>query len=66
MEVFVLMAEWDYEGSALMGVYASEEEARNAHGVYIRDRNRFIDQYYIIRQVLGAYPDDIDYDRMYL
>lgn len=66
MEVFALLGEWDYEGSALLGVYASEEEARNAHGVYTRDRERFIDRYYIVRQVLGAYVDDIDYNRIYI
>ena len=60
MEVFALLGEWDYEGSLLLGVYASEEDARSA---VVTDR--FIDRYYIVRQVLGAHVDDIDYDRMY-
>jgi hypothetical protein len=30
MEVFALLGAWDYEGSVLLGVYASEDEARNA------------------------------------
>ena len=66
MEIFALMAEWDCEGSAILGVYASEQAAIDAHGVYTRDRERFIDRYYVVRQVLGAYVDDIDYDRLYL
>ena len=32
MEVFALLGEFDHNGSILLGVYASEEEARNAHG----------------------------------
>lgn len=66
MEVFALMGGWDCEGSAILGVYASEQEAIDAHGVYVRDRERFIDYYYVVRQVLGAHVDDIDYDRLYL
>lgn len=54
MEVFALLAEWDYEGSALLGVYASEEDARSA---IVTDR--FIDRYYIERRVVGA-PIDLD------
>jgi hypothetical protein len=54
MEVFALIGEWECEGSALLGVYASEEEARTAHGVYTRDGDRFIDYYYIEHRVLGA------------
>ena len=65
MEVFVLMGEWDYEGSILLGVYASEEEARTAHGVYTRDGDRFIDAYYFVRQVVGA-PVDSDGHRVYI
>jgi hypothetical protein len=65
MEVFVLMGEIHYEGSQLFGVYASEEEARNVHGVYTRDGYRFIDAYYIERRVVGA-PVDSDGYRMYI
>ena len=54
MEVFVLMGEIEYEGSMLLGVYSSEDEARTAHGVYTRDGDRFIDRYYVVRQVVGA------------
>ena len=65
MEVFVLMGEFDYEGSLLLGVYASEEEARTAHGVYTRDGDQFLDAYYIVRQTVGAPVDDDAY-RIYI
>ena len=65
MEVFALLAEWDYEGSMLLGVYASEDDARNAHGVYTRDGDRLIDRYYIERRVVGA-PVDGDEYRIYI
>ena len=54
MEVFALLAEWDYEGSMLLGVFASEEEARTAHGVYTRDGDQFIQHYYIERRTVGS------------
>lgn len=57
MEVFVLMGEILYEGDALLGVYASEQEAIDAHGVYNRDRDQGFDSYFILRQVLGAPAD---------
>jgi len=65
MEVFALLGGWEYEGSALLGVYASEEEARTAHGVYTRDGDRFIDFYFIERRVVGA-PVDSDEYRIYI
>ena len=68
MEVFVLMGEIDYEGSDLLGVYASEEEAIAARNVYSRDRVRPVDpfdSYYVERRVLGA-PADSDDDRRYV
>ena len=65
MEVFVLLGEFEYEGSELLGVYASEEEARTAHGVYTRDGDRFIDSYYIERRSVGA-PVDSDGYRIYI
>ena len=65
MEVFVLMGEFDHEGSLLLGVYASEDEARNAHGVYTRDGDRFIQRYYVERRTLGA-PVDSDEYRYYI
>ena len=65
MEVFVLMGEFDYEGSELLGVYASEEEARTDHGVYTRDGDRFIDAYYVVRQTVGS-PVDSDGHRIYI
>jgi len=65
MEVFALLGEFDYEGSLLLGVYASEEEARSAHGVYTRDGDRFLDAYYIEHRVVGA-PADSDRDRIYI
>ena len=57
MEVFVLMGEIRYEGDALLGVYASEEEAIIAQGVYTRDGDQGFDSYFILRQVLGAPAD---------
>jgi hypothetical protein len=65
MEVFALLGEFDLAGSLLLGVYASDEEARNAHGVYTRDGDRFIDRYYIERRTLGA-PVDSDEYRYYI
>lgn len=65
MEVFALLGEWDYEGSVLLGVYASEDEARSAHGVYTRDGDHFIDRYYVERRVVGA-PVDDDGHRIYV
>ena len=58
MEVFALMGSMDYEGDYLLGVYASEQEAVDALGVYTRDL--FCrDRYYVDRRVLGsaAYTD---------
>ena len=66
MEVFALLGEFDYEGSLLLGVYASEEEARTAHGVYTRDGDRFIDYYYVVRQVVGAHVDTVAEYRIYI
>ena len=67
MEVFALLGEFDMAGSVLLGVYASEDEARTAHGVYTRDGDRFIDAYYIVRHVLGAHADEVERSmRMYL
>jgi hypothetical protein len=65
MEVFALLGEFDLAGSLLLGVYASQDEARNAHGVYTRDGDRFIDRYYIERRVVGA-PVDSDEYRIYI
>jgi hypothetical protein len=53
-------------GSVLLGVYASEDEARNAHGVYTRDGDRFIDYYYIVRQVVGAHVNPDFEHRIYI
>jgi hypothetical protein len=61
MEVFALLGEFDMAGSVLLGVYASEDEARNAHGVYTRDGDRFIDAYYIERRTIGAPVDSEEY-----
>lgn len=65
MEVFALLGAWDYEGSVLLGVYASEDDARNAHGVYTRVYDQFIDRYYIERRVVGS-PVDSDAYRTYI
>ena len=35
MEVFVLMGAIDYEAHYVLGVYASEQEAADALGVYL-------------------------------
>jgi hypothetical protein len=60
MEVFALLAEFDYEGSLLLGVYASEDDARAA---VVTDR--FVDRHYIERRVVGA-PADSDRVRVYI
>ena len=66
MEVFVLMGEIAFEGDYLLGVYASEQEAVDALGVYVRDRS-FYDDHYIDRRVIGAPAAyDIGEDRRYL
>ena len=57
MEVFVLMGVIDYEGDVLLGVYASEQEAHDAYGVFNRDREQGFDSYYVARQVVGAPAD---------
>lgn len=54
MEVFVLMGVIDHEGDMLLGVYISEEDARDAYGVFTRDRDQGFDSYYVARQVFGA------------
>ncbi len=66
MEVFVLMGEMDYEGDYLLGVYASEQEAVDALGVYLRETISH-DHYYVDRRVLGAPAEyDVDLGRRYL
>jgi len=67
MEVFALLGGWEYEGSTLLGVYASEEELRSAHDEYTRDGDRFIDFYFIERRVLGAGAEaEFQSDRRYI
>ncbi len=67
MEVFALLGEWDYEGSILLGVYASEEEARAAHGVYTRNGDQFIQHYYVVHQVVGEPVERFNLDhRIYI
>ena len=67
MEVFVLMGEIDYEGSDLLGVYASFEEAITARNIYTRDRSFDpFDGYYVYRTTLGG-PADQEYaERRYI
>ena len=64
MEVFVLMGSIDYEGDYLLGVYASEQEAVDALGVYVDAlgvycRDQQYDRYYIERRTVGA-PAEYD------
>lgn len=66
MEVFVLMCEIEYGGERLMGVYASEEEAVDALGVYYRHRDRRYGHHYVQRRVLGAPADYYFDDRRYI
>lgn len=54
MEVFVLMGVIIYEGDMLLGVYASEQEAHDAYGVFTRDRDQGFDSYFVSHQVIGA------------
>ncbi|CAB4143318.1 hypothetical protein UFOVP447_118 [uncultured Caudovirales phage] len=64
MEVFVLMGSMDHEGDYLLGVYASEQEAVDALGVYTDDLH---DLYYVDRRVLGAPAEyDLGDGRRYL
>lgn len=60
MEVFVLMGAMEYDAHYVLGVYASEQEAIDALGVYLRDRVDH-DRFYIDRRVLGA-PAEYDSD----
>lgn len=57
MEVFVLLAVTDYEGSELLGVYHTQADAESARETYIAklaiDRIRY-DGYDIQRRVIGA------------
>ena len=55
MEVFVLMGAIEYDAHYVLGVYASEQEAADALGVYLRDLlPSWHDRYYVDRRVLGA------------
>ena len=54
MEVFVLMGAMEYDAHYVLGVYASEQEAVDALGVYTRDFEVDHDRYYVDRRVLGA------------
>ena len=60
MEVFVLMGAMEYDAHYVLGVYASEQEAVDALGVYLRDET-FQDRYYVDRRELGA-PAGYDSD----
>ena len=60
MEIFVLMGYYFHERDYLLGVYASEQEAVDALGVYLRDES-MPDRYYVDRRVLGA-PAEYDSD----
>jgi hypothetical protein len=59
MEIFALMGSVDYEGDYLLGVYASEQEAVDALGVYLRAPPEHA-CYYVDRRVLGA-PAEYDF-----
>lgn len=54
MDVFVLMGVLMFEGDMLLGVYASEQEAHDAYGVYTRDRDQGFDSYNVVRQVVSV------------
>ena len=56
MEIFVLMGAMDHDAHYVLGVYASEQEAIDALGVYLRDLT-MVDEYYIDRRVLGAHAE---------
>lgn len=58
MEVFVLMGAMDHDAHYVLGVYASEQEAVDALGVYLRDLDEsWHDEYYVDRRVLGAHAE---------
>lgn len=65
MEVFVLSGHMDYDGDMLLGVYASEEEAYAAHGVYTRESDMGFDRFSVHRRVLGARAETDFDDRRY-
>ena len=58
MEVFVLMGAMEYDAHYVLGAYASEQEAVDALGVYLRDLDEsWHDRYYVDRRVLGAHAE---------
>ena len=57
MEIFVLMGAMEYDAHYVLGVYASEQEAVDALGVYTRDFEVDHDRYYVDRRVLGAHAE---------
>jgi hypothetical protein len=57
MEVFVVMGSVSYEGSVLLGVYHTLEDAREAIAVYRSEIGDDWDTYAIQRRVLGARAD---------
>ena len=57
MEVFVVMCFVSYEGSVLLGVYHTLEDAREAIAVYRSEIGDDYDGYSIQRRVLGARAD---------
>lgn len=66
MEIFVLVGEFEYESHHVLGVYASEEEAIIAQGVYVRDEDKDFHHYYVDRRVLGAPVDDDLFEGRYI
>ena len=54
MEIFALLGTAEYELDILLGVYASEQEAHDAYGVYTRDTDHGFDSYVVERRVVGA------------
>jgi hypothetical protein len=62
VEIFVLMGAIFMHEHYVLGVYASEQEAVDALGVYLRDLDEsWHDEYYVDRRALGA-PAEYDSD----
>lgn len=57
MEIFVVLGSVSYEGSTLLGVYHTLEDARAAIDVYRSEVGDDYDEYSVQRRVIGARAD---------
>ena len=54
MEVFCLIGSIDYEGDYFLGVYASEQEAKDARDLYCLQPNHGINSFFIDKREFGG------------